>query len=60
MLDAVLLTLVEIHRAGMRDAEDACLVDGADGALGFAVDELVLDRRTAAQPDTRRVEICMR
>ena len=53
-LHAVLLALVEVDRARVRDAEDARLVDGADRALGLDVDELVLDRRPAAQPDAGR------
>ncbi len=54
LVDAVLPALVQVHRAGMRDGEHACVVDGADRALLVPVDEPVLDRRSGAQPDVRR------
>ena len=53
-VDAVLLALVEVDRAGVRDREHARVVDGADRALLVDVDELVLDRRAAPQPDAGR------
>ena len=51
LLDAVLLTLMQVDRAGMGDGEHACFVDRSDRAVGFDVDEPVLDRRTTAEPD---------
>ncbi len=35
-VDAVLPALVQVHRARMRDREDARVVDGADHAVLFA------------------------
>ena len=55
LVDAVLPTLVQVDRAGMRDREHARVVDGADRALARRASiEPVLDRRTAAEPDARR------
>ncbi len=51
LVDAVLPALVQVHRARVRDREHARVVDRADRALLVAVDQPVLDRRSAAQPD---------
>ena len=53
-IDPVLLALVEVDRAGVRDREHAGVVDRADGALVVDVEQPVLDRRTGTQPDSRR------
>ena len=52
-LDPVLLTLVQVDGAGMRDREHTGVVDGADRAFLVGVDEAVLDRRAGAQADAR-------
>ena len=50
VLDAVLTALVQVDRARVRDLEHARGVDGADEPP-VRLDELVLERRPAAQPD---------
>ena len=53
-VDAILLALVEVQRARVRDREDARVVDRADRALLVDVDEVVLDRRSAAETHVGR------
>ena len=51
-IDAVLATLVQVHRARVRDREHARVVDGADRVQTVVeLEEPALDRRSAPQPD---------